>query len=250
VLVAIALAMLSGCPKTGGTPSPPPPAAQAPAAPEPIAASPTLSTPTIQTSLPAAPQVTFPTPSLPDPAMAPPAQVSAPSPAPMRVEPLPALQPPPQAAPVAETLLDPALPHDAELIQGRLAELGLYRGAVDGKWGARSRAALKTFKARSGLPDTETWDRGTQAVLFRGVDPGRPMAVGTAVSEVSNLLDPTVARDAERIQSRLAELGLYKGAIDGKWGARSRAALKSFKQKSGLGDSDAWDKETQIRLFP
>jgi peptidoglycan hydrolase-like protein with peptidoglycan-binding domain len=206
------------------------------------------STPTIQPSLPAAPQITFPTPSLPDPAMAPPAQVSPP-PAPRLMEGSPALQPP-QASPVAETLLDPALPHDAELIQGRLAELGLYRGAIDGKWGARSRAALKTFKARSGLPDTETWDPGTQAVLFKGVDPGRPMTVGTAVSEVSNLLDPTVARDAERIQARLAELGLYKGAIDGKWGARSRAALKSFKQKSGLGDSDAWDKETQIRLFP
>jgi peptidoglycan hydrolase-like protein with peptidoglycan-binding domain len=51
------------------------------------------------------------------------------------------------------------------------------------------------------------------------------------------------------IQTRLAELGLYKGAIDGKWGRGSRAALKAFKEKNALGDPETWDRETQILLF-
>jgi peptidoglycan hydrolase-like protein with peptidoglycan-binding domain len=252
LFVAMSLALLSGCPKTQGTPPPLSPAAQAPAPPEPIAPTPTLaSPPPMQPALPAPPQVSFPAPSpMPDPAIAPPAQVSAPAPPPRPVEPFLAPQPPPQAA--AETLLDPALPPDAEMIQARLAELGLYKGAIDGKWGSRSRAALKSFKTKNGLPDPEAWDRETQAALFRGGEPGRPMAVGTRVKEVSagfTVLDPTVDRDAELIQARLAELGLYKGAIDGKWGARSRAALQSFRQKNGLGASYSWDKETQDRLF-
>jgi peptidoglycan hydrolase-like protein with peptidoglycan-binding domain len=249
VFGAISLVLLSGCPKTGETPLPHSPAAQAPAPPDPIAPGPTLSAPTIQPSLPPAPQVTYPSlPAVPERVMAPPAQVSAPPPPSMPVQAAPPA--PPQAGPAAEKLLDPALPHDAELIQAQLAERGLYKGAVDGKWGARSRAALKTFKATNGLPDTETWDPETQAALFKAGGTVGPMAVGATVTEVSTLLDPTVPRDAERIQARLAELGLYRGPIDGKWGSRSRAALQSFRQKNGLGVSSAWDKETQIRLFP
>jgi peptidoglycan hydrolase-like protein with peptidoglycan-binding domain len=66
------------------------------------------------------------------------------------------------------TLLDPAVPRDAKLIQGRLAGLGLYRGAIDGVWGRSSRAALRAFKERHSLGDPEAWDRDTQILLFRG----------------------------------------------------------------------------------
>lgn len=63
------------------------------------------------------------------------------------------------------------------------------------------------------------------------------------------MLDPASSPDAQMIQTRLAKLGLYKGAIDGKWGRMSRAALKSFKEKYSLGNPEDWDRETQIRLF-
>jgi len=66
-----------------------------------------------------------------------------------------------------ETLLDPTVPRDAKVIQGRLAELGLYRGAIDGVWGRNSRAALKAFKEKNSLGDPESWDRDTQILLFR-----------------------------------------------------------------------------------
>ena len=64
------------------------------------------------------------------------------------------------------------------------------------------------------------------------------------------LVNRAVPRDAEMIQSRLADLGtLYKAAIDGIWGKGSRAALKAFEQKNSLGISDKWNKETPVALF-
>ena len=63
------------------------------------------------------------------------------------------------------------------------------------------------------------------------------------------LLNPSIPQDAKTIQSRLAELGFYKGGIDGLWGPGSRAALKAFKEKKSLKNPDTWDKETQIMLF-
>jgi peptidoglycan hydrolase-like protein with peptidoglycan-binding domain len=51
------------------------------------------------------------------------------------------------------------------------------------------------------------------------------------------------------IQIRLAELGLYRGPIDGIWGKGSRAALKALKEKNFLGNPDKWDKETRKLLF-
>jgi hypothetical protein len=47
----------------------------------------------------------------------------------------------------------------------------------------------------------------------------------------------------------LAEVGLYSGPVDGIWGRDSRAALRAFKEKSGLKNPEQWDKETQVRLF-
>jgi hypothetical protein len=47
----------------------------------------------------------------------------------------------------------------------------------------------------------------------------------------------------------LAEVGFYSGPVDGIWGRDSRAALRAFKEKSGLKNPEQWDKETQVHLF-
>jgi peptidoglycan hydrolase-like protein with peptidoglycan-binding domain len=59
----------------------------------------------------------------------------------------------------------------------------------------------------------------------------------------------SVPQDTKKIQTRLAELGLYSGTIDGIWGKGSQASLKSFKKKQSLKNPDKWDKETQLLLF-
>jgi len=88
------------------------------------------------------------------------------------VQPVERLATPTPAAgqhPVAsgETLLDPAVPRDAKMIQTRLAELGFYKAKIDGIWGRMSRAALKSFKEKNALGDPERWDKETQVLLFR-----------------------------------------------------------------------------------
>lgn len=64
--------------------------------------------------------------------------------------------------------LDPRDMGHAKLIQARLADLGFYTMAVDGKFGKGSYGALNAFKRASGLPDDIIWDMPTQKALFRG----------------------------------------------------------------------------------
>jgi hypothetical protein len=149
-------------------------------------------------------------------------------------------------------LLNPAIPKDAEMIQTRLVELGLYKGAIDGIWGKGSRAGLKDFKEQHSLGNPEKWDKETQALLFSGT--GQINQPPENASEESSwdgevLLNPDMVKDARMIQKRLAELGLYKGQIDGIWGKGSRAALKTYKEQNSLGNPDRWDKDIQKLLF-
>ena len=156
--------------------------------------------------------------------------------------------------PVSEspTLLNPALPQDARMIQTRLAELGFYELPIDGLWGKGSRTALMAFKEKNSLGSSDKWDSETQALLFRETkltglsnsDPGQ-----NPISSGSLLLDPSAPQDAKKIQARLAELGLYEGPIDGIWGKGSRAGLRVFKEEQSLKNPDKWDKETQMLLF-
>jgi peptidoglycan hydrolase-like protein with peptidoglycan-binding domain len=139
--VAIFCALLfSGCPKTQETPSPAAEATKQPA------------------------EIARPEPAAP-PSVAAPPPPAAPRPT---ETPKPQAQEPSQQRMLSgEALLDPAVPQDAKLIQGRLAELGLYRGAIDGVWGRNSRAALRAFKEKNALADPDVWDRDTQMFLFR-----------------------------------------------------------------------------------
>jgi pyruvate/2-oxoglutarate dehydrogenase complex dihydrolipoamide acyltransferase (E2) component len=143
-----------------------------------------------------------------------------------------------------EILLNPAFPQDAEKIQTRLADLGLYKAAIDGIWGKGSRAALRAFKQKNSLGSTDKWDKETQMALFREAD-----ASQESISSGSVLLNPSSATDARKIQTRLQGLGHYKGPIDGIWGKGSQGALKTFKEQNSLADPDKWDKETQMLLF-
>ncbi len=170
--------------------------------------------------------------------------------APRAAEKTPASAPEASEDPIAsgEILLNPAFLQDAEKIQTRLADLGLYKAAIDGIWGKGSRAALKAFKQQNSLGSSDKWDKQTQIALFR--EAGGAAGEGQeSISSGSVLLNPSSSPDARKIQTRLQGLGLYKGPIDGIWGKGSQGALKAFKEKNSLADPDKWDKETQMLLF-
>jgi peptidoglycan hydrolase-like protein with peptidoglycan-binding domain len=162
--------------------------------------------------------------------------------------------PEPAKDPIASglTLLNPAVQKDAQMIQTRLSDLGLYKGPIDGIWGKGSAAGLKAFKEQNALADPDKWDRETQVLLFRETGQASQPSKDTPQELISSgevLLNPDIPKDARILQTRLAELGLYRGPIDGIWGKGSRAALKAFKEQNSLASSDKWDKETQLYLF-
>lgn len=64
--------------------------------------------------------------------------------------------------------LDPRDTEHAKTIQARLAELGFYTMAVDGKFGKGSYAALQACKKALGLNEDLIWDMATQKALFAG----------------------------------------------------------------------------------
>ncbi len=147
-------------------------------------------------------------------------------------------------------LLNPSVLEDAKAIQSRLAELGVYKMAIDGMWGRDSRAALRFFKEKNNLKCSDQWDKETQLALFgTGGTPGPLLDTSDPLASGTLLLSPSNPEDAQTIQGRLAELGFYGGAVDGIWGKDSRAALRAFKEKSSLKNPEQWDKETQMLLF-
>ena len=52
-----------------------------------------------------------------------------------------------------------------------------------------------------------------------------------------------------RVQRRLAELGLYKGKADGRYGTQTRQALIAFQKKNELATSGLPDAPTLLRLL-
>jgi len=66
-------------------------------------------------------------------------------------------------------------------------------------------------------------------------------------SKIMSLSNPV---NSSALQQRLTDLGYYSGNVDGKWGASSRKALRTFKAANGLEDSSIWDMKTQDFLFP
>lgn len=84
-------------------------------------------------------------------------------------------------------------------VQRDLAERGYYAGALDGRFGAGSQAALSAF--------------------LTGAPPPTPAP------------PPAPAADADlarAIQSELSRVGCYLGPIDGTWGAGSARAMQNF----------------------
>jgi hypothetical protein len=56
--------------------------------------------------------------------------------------------------------------------------------------------------------------------------------------------------DVRKIQTRLSELGLYRGPIDGSFGGGTEAAVKVFQRNNSLSQNGAVDAGTWAKLIP
>lgn len=118
-------------------------------------------------------------------------------------------------------------------LQRRLAAAGHDPGPIDGIYGGRTEAAVRSFQTESGLAATGRVDAATWDALGAGFDSLEPGDTGARVSEA---------------QRMLAAAGHDPGPIDGKFGLRTAAAVRSFQSVAGLTATGSVDSATWTAL--
>ena len=115
-------------------------------------------------------------------------------------------------------------------VQTRLNRLGYTTDAVDGIYGGGTARAVRIFQYYSGLDQTGIADAATQARLF-SADAKQPdnamLTVGSSGEDVSKL------------QKRLRVLGFASIAVDGGYGASTKAGVETLQQYMRELESDA-----------
>jgi peptidoglycan hydrolase-like protein with peptidoglycan-binding domain len=124
-------------------------------------------------------------------------------------------------------------------LQIALRERGLYRGAVDGVQGPRTRRAVLTFQRKRGLAVDGLAGPQTRAALGRL---GRPL-FGTRV-----IRRGMTGYDVAVLQFLLARHGVPAGSLDGRFGAGTLRAVRRFQRKARLTPDGVVGRRTARRL--
>ena len=105
--------------------------------------------------------------------------------------------------------------------------------------------ASEPFKMQVGdeIFEGETSDKGVIEVTVPKSATDATLIVGDKVYDLK-LVDDEPADSIEWTQRRLNNLGFHCGAIDGKWGPRSMAAMKLFQQRHDLEATGLRDKKS------
>jgi peptidoglycan hydrolase-like protein with peptidoglycan-binding domain len=152
-------------------------------------------------------------------------------------------------------------------MQRALTARNLYQGDVDGVWGPKTASAVRNFQTQSGLEVTGTLDEPTARALgiddtverqpVSGTDAPMP-SVGTATPQSQPQLEDATTNvqlgslsqeQARQMQQRLQLLGFYRGAIDGKIGEGTRAALSRYFQRQAQLAQQGVISNSAISLF-
>jgi hypothetical protein len=126
-------------------------------------------------------------------------------------------------------------------LQIALRERGIYRGAIDGVQGPRTKTAVRTFQRRSGLAVDGLAGTRTRRALGRL---GRPL-FGTRV-----LRRGTVGYDVSVLQFLLRRHGYRTGRLDGRFGARTARAVRRFQRRNRIAADGVVGPLTARRLCP
>lgn len=123
--------------------------------------------------------------------------------------------------------------------QQSLKDLGYYRGSVDGRVGPATIGAIRQFRSANNLDAGTTLDANCRKMIASGE------AVRKGSSEAKG--KPSTLRDE---QKALADLGYYKGKVDGIPGKMTSAAIRQFKTEHGLDAStDTLDAASRAKLM-
>lgn len=124
---------------------------------------------------------------------------------------------------------------DVLAVQTKLKELEYYTGNLSGRYREGTRAAVKKFQKEFDLDVTGVADARTQALLK--ATEYRPLQYGSSGEQV------------KKLQTRLTELGYYKGKISGNYLEGSRYGIKLFQEKVGLPVTGIADPDTQEAIY-
>lgn len=136
-------------------------------------------------------------------------------------------------------------------LQSALEELGyLEEEDVDGKFGVKTEEALKLFQKRNGLAQDGIASQDLQLKLYEDTPKDTrgyrqyvrtvPPVAGAVIREKSK------GEPVTKLQTRLKELGYYKGELTGVCDEDTVAAIKLFEGKHGLvadGEMSAADQQ-------
>jgi len=131
--------------------------------------------------------------------------------------------------------------------QRALAALKLYDGAVDGKMGRQTRAAITAFETEQGLPATGQPSARLLALLRKvlpkssdaSASPDGPSAASTpaqpADPTATGSIDPAQsAARIRKVQSALNDIGYGPIRVDGEGGGDTEDAVRRFELDNGL----------------
>lgn len=126
---------------------------------------------------------------------------------------------------------------DVKYTMQRLYDLKYYTKKVDETFGAGMLTAVKNFQKRNGLTADGVVGSKTIAILFSSAaydaDELLPLPEDK-VEEGRTLVKGMSGTDVKTVQTRLKALGYYTGKLDGKFGAATQAAVRSFQARNAL----------------
>lgn len=137
-------------------------------------------------------------------------------------------------------------------VQRELTRLGYRTYGTDGVWGRNTRTAIATWQRDRGDKVTGYVTEAQLRVLLRGAvvtppDEDDDDDVGTSPVAVEAALRLTRTQRVE-IQRQLSDLGFDTGVADGLWGAKTRAAIKSW-QRANRQSQTGYLTASQVRLI-
>jgi peptidoglycan hydrolase-like protein with peptidoglycan-binding domain len=125
-------------------------------------------------------------------------------------------------------------------LQIDLAKRGYLKSTPDGKFGPRTKAAVKLFQKQAGLKVDGVAGAATQELLCGLTGNGKTnltLKYGNKNSQVKIM------------QQRLNDLGFLKPKADGRFGPNTKAAVKLFQSKAGLKADGIAGPATLLKLY-
>ena len=129
-------------------------------------------------------------------------------------------------------------------IQTRLKALGYPVGTVDGKYGKKTQAAVKSFQALNGL----TADGKVGAKTMAALNDSSAVAYHV-VPTYTKLVRGSTGKAVVKLQETLAAKGFYTGAITGYYSYATFAAVQDFQMTNNLKVDGIAGQETLSLLY-